>query len=119
MPGYVCIRLCACEDYILHAWRGLESASALNRWHTFAWEHGYLQASREVPEPPIPQPALSQLAVCEGWLEATPQVAQQTAISREELARLFAEAWKEGYRFRYAEVQARQARKLPEPAGTG
>jgi hypothetical protein len=63
--------------------------TALDRWQAVARGRGYLQAGREVPEPPMPQPALGQLAACEGWLEATPQVAQQTALSLEELA----EAW--------------------------
>lgn len=97
----------------------MDTTSARERWHAFAWQRGYLQASREVPEPPMPQPALGQLAACEAWLEATPQIAQQTALSLEELAHLFAEAWIQGDGFRYAKVQARQAGMLPEPAGTG
>ena len=35
-------------------------------WMAFAWQRGYLQASREVPEPPIPQLTFGQLAACEG-----------------------------------------------------
>lgn len=100
----------------------MDTTSARERWHAFAWQRGYLQASREVPAPPIPQPALSQLAACEGWLEAenSPATARQTALSLEELARLFAEQWEQGYSFRYAEVQAHQAAgMLLEAAGTG
>ena len=93
----------------------------LERWQAFAWGRGYLQASREVSAEPQPQPALSQIAASEGWREAghSPATARQAALSLEELAHLFAEAWMHGYCFRYAEVQARQAGRLPEPAGAG
>ena len=93
----------------------------LERWQAFAWGRGYLQASHEVPAEPLPQPALSQIAASEGWREAenSPETARRAALSVVELARFFAEAWKQGYCFRYAQVQARQAGMPPEPAGVG
>lgn len=95
--------------------------TALDRWQAVAWGRGYLQASREVPGPSMPQPALGQLAACEGWLEAekSPEAVRQVALNLEDLARLFAEAWQQGYSFRFRQEAVRQARMPPEAAETG
>lgn len=77
----------------------------IDQWQQFAWGRGYLQASREVPQSPMSEPDLSQLALGEGWLEAqgSEGTAQQVGINQAELARLFAERWKQGYQERFAQ----------------